>query len=152
MRRQVENAKSISTGLITIGIKISDWTRNNKALSIIFLNITFALSCWLLFRRAPDIDGKLSYTEHFFIQIYISCQLIVIAIIVLPFNSAANGQLSGWFLPLIMMWDFKQLFGISWIKSAGKTLLVLILNGVTAFVLYGLITTLTALVIAMVNN
>ncbi|MBQ2493465.1 MAG: DUF3667 domain-containing protein [Bacteroidales bacterium] len=152
MRRQVENAKSISTGLITIGIKISDWTRNNKALSIIFLNITFALSCWILFRRAPDIDGKLSYTEHFFIQIYISCQLIVIAIIVLPFNSAANGQLSGWFLPLIMMWDFKQLFGISWIKSACKTLLVLILNCVTAFVLYGLITALTALVIAMVNN
>lgn len=116
---------------------IDNWSRNNKALVIVLLNITLAFVCWLVFRRAPEV-GKLSYTEHFFIQIFISCQFLIINIIVLPFYRTSDGSVSTLLLSLFMVWDFKQLYQISWIKSILKTLLVGILNilvGVLAFVI-----------------
>lgn len=152
IRKNKEQYKDFAVRTVDFVLKISDWVKGNQALFTIILNITFAFICWLMFRRAPGINGRLSYTEHFFIQIYISCQLLVIAIITLPFNSAANGSLSGWYLPIVMAWDFKQFFGISWIKSIWKTLLVLALNAVLIGLLFALATTVLVYIVSAKTN
>ena len=128
-----------------------DWSKNNKAIVIVLLNISLAFVCWLVFRTAPEI-GKLSYTEHFFIQIFISCQLLALTILVLPFCRPGEGSLSGWVLVLLMIWDFKQLFQISWGKSIWKTILVGILNFLIMLVGFVLIGFLLGVVLGIKND
>ncbi|MBP5517722.1 MAG: DUF3667 domain-containing protein [Bacteroidales bacterium] len=131
--------------------KYLDWIDRNKPLYTLILNITLAFVCWFMFKRAPEI-GRLSYTEHFFVQIYISCQLIVLAILILPFWQTSSGDLPIWILPVIMIWDFKQLFGISWGKSLGKTILTLIINGILTFFVFVVVAALIVTVSAHVKG
>ena len=121
-----EKAQSIIADFIIYGKKIMKLKDNNQALYIIVLNITLAFVCWRLFRK-EQVMGHLSYTEHFFIQIYISCQMLILSILILPFLKP-GATLPGFVLPALMVWDFKQLFQISWWRSLWKTIWVLVLN------------------------
>lgn len=128
-----------------------NWSDKNKALVIALLNISLAFVCWLLFRSAPEI-GKLSYTEHFFIQIFISCQIMALTILVPPFFRLDDGSLSNWVLGILMVWDFKQLFQISWGKSLLKTILAGILNLIVMLLAFVVIAFLLGVILGIKND
>lgn len=130
--------------------KLLDFRENNKALYTILLNITLAFICWWVFRKEKFM-GHLSYTEHFFIQIYISCQMLILSILILPFLKA-GADLPIYILPAIMIWDFKQLFQISRAKSLLRTVLVLVLNGILMGIVISLGLVLSFLFIALING
>ena len=68
---------------------MKSWGHGNKAFRIIATLPLFALATQLAFRRRKY---KLNYntTEHVFIQAYIACQILLLSIIVLPFNGYAK--------------------------------------------------------------
>ena len=141
-----EKAQSIIADIIIYGKKIVKLKDNNQAIYIIILNITLAFICWRLFRKEA-VMGHLSYTEHFFIQIYISCQMLILSILILPFLKP-GATLPGFVLPALMMWDFKQLFQITWWRSFWKTIMVLVLNTVMLFLVAMLLFMLATYILA----
>ena len=106
---------------------LNTWRKNNRGFFIIILNISFAFIAWLLFLRTRK-DLRFSFTEHFFIQIFISCQILVVTILFRTFSSGSADLLDDIILPFIMVWDYKQIYEISLWKSIGKTLALILLN------------------------
>ena len=88
----------------------------------------FALATQLAFRRRKY---KLNYntTEHVFIQAYIACQILLLSIIVLPFNGYAKVddlyELPLWLIFVLFCWDYKQLYRCTWWRSFWRTILML---------------------------
>lgn len=106
---------------------MKSWGHGNKAFRIISTLPLFALATLLAFRRRKH---KLTYnlTEHVFIQAFIACQILLISIIVLPFNGTARVnnlyEVSVWVIFFLFCWDYKQLYHCTWWRSFWKTLLM----------------------------
>lgn len=106
---------------------LQSWGHGNKAFRIIATLPLFALATLMAFRRKKN---KIHYnlTEHVFMQAYIACQILLLSIIVLPFNgSAAVDDL--YELPIFVIFalfclDYKQLYGHTWWRSFWTTLLM----------------------------
>ncbi|MBQ6310524.1 MAG: DUF3667 domain-containing protein [Bacteroidales bacterium] len=144
---KVDLAKTqdIIADFIIYGKKALKFKEENKGIYIIILNITLAFICWRVFRK-EKVLGHLSYTEHFFIQIYISCQMLILSILILPFMKP-GASLPNFVLPALMVWDFKQLFQISWWRSLWKTALILILNTAMLILVVSLLIILILLIL-----
>ena len=108
---------------------MKSWGHGNKAFRIIATLPLFALATQLAFRRRKY---KLNYntTEHIFIQAYIACQILLLSIIVLPFNGYATVddlyELPLWLIFILFCWDYKQLYRCTWWRSFWRTVLMLI--------------------------
>ena len=108
---------------------MKSWGHGNKAFRIIATLPLFALATQLAFRRRKY---KLNYntTEHVFIQAYIACQILLLSIIVLPFNGYATVddlyELPLWLIFILFCWDYKQLYRYTWWRSFWRTILMLI--------------------------
>ena len=106
---------------------LKSWGHGNKAFRIIATLPLFALATLMAFRQKKN---KLHYnlTEHVFIQAYIACQILLLSIIVLPFNGSAQvGHL--YELPILFIFalfclDYKQLYGYTWWRSFWTTVLM----------------------------
>lgn len=106
---------------------LKSWGHGNKAFRIIATLPLFALATLMAFHRKKN---KLRYnlTEHVFIQAYIACQILLLSIIVLPFNGSA--QVGGLYeLPILFIFalfclDYKQLYGYTWWRSFWTTVLM----------------------------
>ena len=135
---QIKKGRNIMMLFVNYFTKFTAWCKNNKALFTILMNISFAFAGWIIFGKGKNI-GRLSFTEHFFVQIFISCQILTLHIILRPFFPHATAFLTVVVLPFLMMWDFKQLYDISWGKSFGKIILLGILNITIIFISFLLI-------------
>ncbi|WP_294634512.1 HAD-IA family hydrolase [uncultured Bacteroides sp.] len=124
------------------------WAHGNKAFRIIATLPLFALATFMAFWSRKE-KKRYNLTEHIFIQTYIACQVLLLSIVVLPFNGcAAVDEL--YELPLSMIfvlfcWDYKQLYRCTWWKSFWHTLLMffysLILLILFAVLVLGLVIT-----------
>lgn len=107
---------------------MKSWGHGNKAFRIIATLPLFALATQLAFRRRKY---KLNYntTEHVFIQAYIACQILLLSIIVLPFNGYAKVddlyELPLWLIFVLFCWNYKQLYRCTWWRSFWRTILML---------------------------
>lgn len=107
---------------------LKSWGHGNKAFRIIATLPLFALATQFAFRRRKY---KLNYntTEHIFIQAYIACQILLLSIVVLPFNGQARVddlyELPLWAIFFLFCWDYKQLYRCTWWKSFWRTALML---------------------------
>lgn len=125
---------------------LKSWGHGNKAFRIIATLPLFALATLMAFRRKKN---KLRYnlTEHVFIQAYIACQILLLSIIVLPFNGSAQvGDL--YELPILFIFalfclDYKQLYGYTWWRSFWTTILMFFYSAILliifAIIVVGLI-------------
>ena len=129
LEEQIETKRNndISLRVVDELFYANNWRKNNGGFFIIILNFSFAFIAWLLFLRTRN-DLRFSFTEHFFIQIFISCQILVVTILVRTFSSGSVDTLDEIILPFIMAWDYKQIFEMSIWKSIGKTLALIFLN------------------------
>lgn len=106
---------------------LKSWGHGNKAFRIIATLPLFALATLMAFRRKKN---KLRYnlTEHVFIQAYIACQILLLSIVVLPFNGSAQVD-NLYELPILFIFalfclDYKQLYGYTWWRSFWTTVLM----------------------------
>lgn len=106
---------------------LESWSHGNKAVSIICTLPLFALATRMAFRK-PKFTPKYNLTEQMFVQTYIACQILLISILILPFNgkAAVNDlyDIPGWAIFLLFAWDYRQLFRCNWRESLWRTLLM----------------------------
>lgn len=125
---RLEKVFQNSPFLMKVWNLIKSWGHGNKAFRIIATLPLFALATQLAFRRRKY---TLNYntTEHVFIQAYIACQILLLSIIVLPFNGYAKVddlyELPLWLIFVLFCWDYKQLYRCTWWRSFWRTILML---------------------------
>ena len=125
---RLEKVFQNSPFLMKVWNLMKSWGHGNKAFRIIATLPLFALATQLAFRRRKY---KLNYntTEHVFIQAYIACQILLLSIIVLPFNGYAKVddlyELPLWLIFVLFCCDYKQLYRCTWWRSFWRTILML---------------------------
>lgn len=125
---RLEKVFQNSPFLMKVWNLMKSWGHGNKAFRIIATLPLFALATQLAFRRRKY---KLNYntTEHVFIQAYIACQILLLSIIVLPFNGCAKVddlyELPLWLIFVLFCCDYKQLYRCTWWRSFWCTILML---------------------------
>lgn len=124
---KIEQYLQHSPFLLKVWNLMKSWGHGNKAFRIISTLPLFALATLLAFHRRKR---KMTYniTEHVFIQAFIACQILLISIIVLPFNGTARVndlyEVSIGVIFFLFCWDYKQLYHCTWWRSLWKTLLM----------------------------
>lgn len=100
------------------------WIHGNKAFSILLLLPVFTLASRWSFRKSL-VGHRFNLTEQFFAQVYIACQILWISLLILPFTREAHlndiFDLSYEAIFLLFVWDYRQLFNLSWWKSFKRT-------------------------------
>ena len=113
--------------LSAVGNLMKSWIHGNKAFSILALLPLFTISTRLIFFRT-SIGRRLNLTENFFSQVYIACQILWISLLILPFTGTAHlndiFDLSYKAIFILFVWDYRQLFGLSWWKSFCRTIIM----------------------------
>lgn len=124
---KIEQYLQHSPFLLKVWNLMKSWGHGNKAFRIIATLPLFALATLFAFYRRKQ---KMTYnlTEHVFIQAFIACQILLISIIVLPFNGTARVndlyEVSIGVIFFLFCWDYKQLYHCTWWRSFWKTLLM----------------------------
>ena len=105
---------------------MESWIHGNKAFSIIALLPILTFGVKWGFRRTP-VGRRLNTTELFFSQVYIAAQFLWLSILILPFTGKAHlddvFDLDYGLIFLLFIWDFRQLFGVSWGYSFKRTII-----------------------------
>lgn len=104
---------------------MKSWAHGNKAFRIIATLPLFALATQFAVHRRKK-KKKYNLTEHTFIQAFIACQILLLSILILPFNGRASisdlYEVPLWFIFFLFCWDYKQLYGFGWWKSFWGTM------------------------------
>ena len=140
--------------LLKVWNLLKSWGHGNKAFRIIATLPLFAIATQLAFRRRKY---KLNYntTEHIFIQAYITCQILLLSIVVLPFNGHAQVydlyELPLWLIFVLFCWDYKQLYHCSWWKSFWRTILMLIYSLILLIASAAIVVALTVAIVYLLK-
>lgn len=124
------------------GIAIPDMAKQffdilakNRLYRVLLMNVVLVFVVWLVFRKRG-----LNLVETFFSQIYINCQMQLVAIIgLLLFQTIEPSYILPYPAPFYIMtallvYDFHQLYGVSILKALWKFILIELMMG-TIFIL-----------------
>lgn len=106
---------------------LKKWGHGNKALRILLtLPVLAVATRWAFYRRKHR--AAYNMMEHIFIQAYIAAQILLLSIIVVPFNGTAHVddlyEVPFWFIFFLFCWDYRQIFQYTWEKTFWKTTLM----------------------------
>ena len=109
---------------------VTDFFRQNQAIELILSHCLFALITMRVFRRSP-LRPKMNLTECFFAQILIASQLMMVSIVCIVATQGSRWMdnmyaMPTWLLLLVLLYDYKQLYGFGLLRTAWYTLKVLI--------------------------
>ena len=101
----------------------------NQGLSIFAMLPIFLLCFWLGFRSTKE-GKRMNLAEYIIVFVYQNCQLMVVhtaRLLLTGSLSIANGFVLSWLSVLpFLIWDYKQLFNISWWSSSWRTILFIV--------------------------
>lgn len=106
---------------IEVLINIGNYLGSNQGLMTLVFVLFLVFPNWLVFKMTRY--GKtLNIIEHFYIMLFVGCQLMIFNIIQIPYNRFFSGEdnvfvFSSIYSVLFSAWDVKQLFQIGWWKS-----------------------------------
>lgn len=125
-----------------------DWMAAHIEWATLFAFSMFIVPVWFVFRYAPRLPRH-TLPQGFFIQVFIGVQFLLFYVIVILLTvTEADGDLAGAImvflvLPLMLVIDYKQLFGYGWWATIWRILAsflaamlcfkILIQTGVTAY-------------------
>ena len=109
---------------------VTDFFRQNQAIELILSHCLFALITMRVFRRSP-LRPKMNLTECFFAQILIASQLMMVSIVCIIATQGSRWidnmyVMPTWLLLLVLLYDYKQLYGFGLLRTAWYTLKVLV--------------------------
>lgn len=107
-----------------------NWLDNHKVVELLIYHTCFLFLTMLVFRISKN-GYMMTLTEHFFSQMYIASQMMILSIIyiccTLEYNMIDIYPLPLEFMFLIFVYNYKQLFNYSWIRTIFKVILIYIL-------------------------
>lgn len=135
--------------------KVTDFFKHNQAVELILSHALFALITVRVFRRSPLRPG-MNLAECFFSQIFIASQLMMVSMVCLI---ATQGSMwidnmycmPTWLLLLVLLYDYRQLYGFGLLRTAWYTLKVLMGWFVMMFLLLVVWMALSVVWTALVN-
>lgn len=116
------------------------WFDEHKAIELICLHSFFMFFSWFLFRKSP-LRPRSTLAENFYAQVLISCQMVAMSIIYLPFSGNETYTfypLPSWILFALLVWDFKYLFGFNWRKTIRVTIILHLLCSLAFIIILSL--------------
>lgn len=128
--------------------RLIDFLDEHMLYRIILQNILVVIAVKWAFSKVSDFN----YVETFISQIYINCQFLIIAIVTMlytwklpPAGILVPYMLELWSftVPLVLTYDFHQLYGVTWKKAFWKTIVVTI----NLLILYAIILSIILAVI-----
>ena len=138
---------STTTAFLVEQLKtVNDYLNDHMLYKIILLNILVVLAVKSTFRKVSDYN----LVETFFSQIYINCQFNILAVLTIlltwryPSSNTFLPYMEGFIpVPLLLMYDFHQLYGVTWKRALWKTIVVafklMILYLIVALVIMGVL-------------
>lgn len=122
---------------------------NNDLYRILVQNIFVVFAAWIVFRKKGY-----NLVETFFSQIYINCQFHIITLVwilialELPPTVILPYYVPGSIAFFVLIFDYKQLYGLTWKKSFWRTILFIL----TTFVLYIIVTFIILANISLIES
>lgn len=115
------------------------WARDHKALELLLIHSLIALAGWRIFRKTRR-NAYLTLPEHFYVQVYIACQLLFLRLLYILFSFQHVDLKDTYGMPfeiicLVLLYDYRQLFGDSWPRLLWRMLLFLLLFFFMAFMI-----------------
>jgi len=101
----------------------------NQGVSIFAMLPIFLLCFWLAFRKTK-VGKQMNLAEYIMVFVYQNCQLMIVhtarLLLTITFG-ITNGIMLAWLSVLpFLIWDYKQLFCISWWSSSWRTILFIV--------------------------
>jgi hypothetical protein len=108
---------------------VSGWFSDNIAMSFLWMLPVFLICSRFVYRGTP-IGKDMNIAEYIVAFVYVSSQIITFSLIMLPIAKllGMNSQTIMWAMPLLLVWDYKQLFGISWWGSLWRIILLMVVS------------------------
>ncbi|MDR0961788.1 MAG: DUF3667 domain-containing protein [Mediterranea sp.] len=129
----IRGAKKVSQipALNKVGNLLQNWAHGNKALLILAVVPILTAATRIAFRKRKH-RRDYNLTEHLLSQIYIASQLLLFSILYIPFNEAFDENdvfdIPWWLIFMLYMWDYKQLFRCTWLRTLGRTAMMFALS------------------------
>jgi len=101
---------------------MEDWFRGNKGYYRLLVQLLCIPGTMLCFKKSKVFPHS-NLAENFFIQVFLSNQLLVLELLCMVITWGKH-SLPIWLFPLLMIYDYKQLFGFSWGRTTWKTIKV----------------------------
>ncbi len=94
--------------------QIVQWLNANRAALYLMMVTLLVLPNWLMFYRVKK-EKRLNISEHFFVMVYVGCQLLMLQIVQMPFERllGESQDMSLGIPTLILVYDFHQLYKTS---------------------------------------
>ena len=146
------NSMSAATSSLVAQIdRVIDFFDQHLLYSILARTILVVVAVKWAFRKVSDFN----YVETFISQIYINCQFHILAIAgmliywKIPDDYIIFPYLKGLILPpLVLAYDFHQLYGVTWKKALWKT----IVTTINLLILYTIVVLIIISVIVLVEH
>ena len=117
-----------------LGFNIIDWLTNHIAWEALVAFSFFIIPVWFLFRQAPRLPRH-TLPQGFYIQVFVGAQyllyllLLVLLFELVPFLSGGGEDAMNFMvfvgLPVMLLVDYRQLFGYSWWGTLWRALVAL---------------------------
>ena len=127
----VKPAEITSTGLRYVVDVVSQWIDMHQEWWILLAFSFLILPIWSLFREAPKCHRH-SLPQGFYVQVFIGTQFILVMMVTYLISALCFHHYDGEFfgtlalvaiVPLLLLIDFKQLFGYGWWGTLWRVLL-----------------------------
>ena len=118
----------------------------NQAILTLLFVMLLVLPNYLVF-KLTRYGRQLNVAEHFYIMLFIGCQLLILNIVELPINYLQNnqeivGSFGSGLSCVLAIWDFRQLFGVKIRQSIG----LFVLTSLLAIILFVTLLIIAALI------
>ena len=106
---------------------VRGWVQSNGFMGIIGMLPLFLLLSWIAFRKTP-VGKKMNLAEYIIVFVYQWSQLLIISLALLMLTGSLSNSffLFGIMMMIMLIYDYRQLFGISWFSSFWRTTVVMI--------------------------
>ena len=108
---------------------IREFIAENQGVSILAMLPVFLLCFWLAFRKTK-VGKQINLAEYIIVFVYQNCQLMIVhtaRLLVVGVLGVTDGLVFAWLSLLpFLIWDYKQLFSISWWSSSWRTILFIV--------------------------
>ena len=127
----VRSAEVTSTGLRYVVDVVSQWLDIHQEWSILLAFSFLILPIWFLFREAPKCHRH-TLPQGFYVQVFVGTQFLLVMMIFYIISSLCFHHYDGEFfgtlafvviVPLMLLIDFKQLFGYGWWGTLWRALM-----------------------------
>ncbi|MGN0214026.1 MAG: DUF3667 domain-containing protein [Muribaculaceae bacterium] len=122
----------------TLNEVVNDVLRRTLVLRLFLLSLLYALFTKAFFRKSKECEA-MNYTEMFFAQILMFCQMLIVGIVLVLMGGKvelrAFSLLPGWLHVVLFTVNYKQMFGLNTRKALFKTIALTVTVNIIVFMM-----------------